>query len=102
MARSDLLITLVKASMGGDKNAVRSTVEEIISEESRKQHTVLADRLRRVIEVNGRMMTSPSQNHAVDQNYRGREFLVEITPQKRLEDLVLNESLAKAISTLIE
>ena len=44
MARSDLLINLVRASVSGDRNAVRAVVETIIAEEKGKQHMVLADR----------------------------------------------------------
>ena len=51
MARSDLLISLVRASMSGDKKTVRSTVETIIAEENGKQHKVLADRLSRVLQI---------------------------------------------------
>ena len=48
MARGDLLINLVRASVAGDKNAVKSAVETIIAEEKNKQHTVLADRLTQI------------------------------------------------------
>ena len=52
MARSDLLISLVTASVGGDKRAVRTAVENIIAEAKGKQHNVLADRLARALLTN--------------------------------------------------
>ena len=45
MARSDLLIKLVKAGALGDQPLFRKTVEAVIAEERGKNHTVLADRL---------------------------------------------------------
>ena len=45
MARSDLLINLVKAGTLGDQPLFRKTVEAVIAEERGKNHTVLADRL---------------------------------------------------------
>ena len=45
MARSDLLIPLVKAKFGGDGTKVRLIVEKIIAYERSKQHNVLAERL---------------------------------------------------------
>ena len=45
MARSDLLVSLVKSVAAGDRRLTRSTVEAIIAEERSKQHNVVADRL---------------------------------------------------------
>ena len=53
MARSDLLIALVKAGSSGDRKAVRATAEAIIAEERAKQHNVLADRLFHMVQING-------------------------------------------------
>ena len=45
MARSDLLVNLVKAGSSGDRKLMRSTVEALVAEERSKQHNVLAERL---------------------------------------------------------
>jgi hypothetical protein len=50
MARSDLLVALVKAGSAGDKRAVRNAAEAIIAEEHAKQHKVLAERLTKAIQ----------------------------------------------------
>lgn len=39
MARSDLLITLVKAALSGDSNAVTRTVEALTAEERAKRNS---------------------------------------------------------------
>lgn len=100
MARGDLLISLVQASMSGDKNAVRSAVETIIAEEKGKQHKVLADRLTRAMKANGNG-TPLSQQHP-DVTKRGREFVAEMTPRHRLDDLVLSDNCRDAVDQLIE
>ena len=47
MARSDLLVSLVRAGAAGDRREITTAVEAIIAEERAKQHNVLADRLAR-------------------------------------------------------
>jgi len=74
MARSDLLIALVKAGSAGDKRGVRSAAEAIIAEERAKQHNILADRLIHATQANG--STHPAAVLAPpDQTVRGREFI---------------------------
>jgi len=100
MARSDLLISLVRASMSGDKDAVRSTVDTIIAEENKKQHRVLAERLTRAVKANGNG-THLSPQHS-DAAKHGREFVAEMTPRRRLADLVLSDTCRDAVDQLIE
>jgi SpoVK/Ycf46/Vps4 family AAA+-type ATPase len=101
MARGDLLVSLVRASMAGNKGAVRSAVETIIAEEKDKQHKVLADRLTRAMHTNGNGGT-PMPTPTADPAHRGREFVAEITPCHRLDDLVLPKSCRTAVDQLIE
>ena len=54
MARSDLLVSLVRAGASGDSRELATTVEAIIAEERAKQHNILADRLERALRNNGR------------------------------------------------
>ena len=101
MARGDLLISLVQASMSGDKQAVRSAVETIIAEEKTKQHRILADRLARALHSNGNGRAfSPSSK--CDVVHRGRKLIAEITPRRELNDLVLSDSCRRAVGQLIE
>ena len=96
MARSDLLISLVKAGTSGDQTSARAAAEAIIAEERAKKHNVLADRLTTAMRVNGRTRT------AFLGGERKREFLVELRARRRLDDLVLSEPVRQACVELIE
>ena len=100
MARSDLLINLVRASVAGDQSAVRAAVETIIAEEKHKQHTVLADRLTRAMQTNGNGI---NRHPPVSKpTHKGREFLAEITPRRSLRDMVLSKTCRRAVDQLVE
>lgn len=101
MARSDLLISLVKAGSSGDSRSVRAAAEAIIAEEKAKKHNVLADRLTKALHLNG---NGHNKGPAVlgAGGARQREFLFELTPVKRMEDLVLSEINRRACEELIE
>lgn len=102
MARSDLLISLAKAGVSGDTRTVKRTVEAIVAEERAKQHNVLADRLEKVVET---PMNGPSNIARVpaEATSRGvREFIAEMTPRRRLDELVLPDLTLLAATQLIE
>jgi SpoVK/Ycf46/Vps4 family AAA+-type ATPase len=102
MARSDLLVNLVKSSASGDKHTFQRTVEAIVAEERANQHNVVADRLERALHtVNGNgalSLTRPNQDAAS----KARDFVAEIVPRRRLDDLVLPEITRLAACQLIE
>lgn len=100
MARSDLLVSLVRAGASGDSKGLAATVEAIIAEERAKQHNVLADRLARALRNNGngRQTGYP----VADPGARARDYVLETPPRKRLEDLVLPEQCERACRELIE
>jgi AAA+ superfamily predicted ATPase len=105
MARSDLLVSLVRAGTIGDKRSFRSAAEAIIAEERAKRHNILADTLTEVIQRNG----SGSSNGPItmtsvqaDASPRGREFIAEITPRRRLDELILPAVVRRAVDELIE
>ncbi len=50
MARADLLTSLVKFGISGDKSRVRRLTETIIAEERAKHHTVLAEKLEKLLQ----------------------------------------------------
>lgn len=100
MARSDLLISLVKAASSDDKPGTRTAAEAIIAEERAKQHHVLADRLTEAMRGNG---YKPPAAAFVSQNgLRHREFLLEVVPRRRIEDLFLSDITRRACEELIE
>jgi len=103
MARSDLLISLVKAANIGDKRAFRIVTEAIIAEERAKHHDVLADRLTHVIQSNGSgAANSQSISAASESSSRGKDFIAEIIPKRRLEDLILPDTVRRAVKELVE
>ncbi|KAB2705877.1 AAA family ATPase [Brucella intermedia] len=100
MARSDLLISLVKAGSSGDTKSVRAAAEAIIAEEKAKNHNILAERLTSALQVNGNgHKIAPVLGTSVS---RHKEFLLELIPQKRIEELVLSELNRHACEELIE
>jgi AAA+ superfamily predicted ATPase len=100
MARSDLVVALARAGNAGDKRAARVATEAIIAEERVKQHQVLADRLSKTMHVNGNgMHTSTS---TTDNSSRGRDYIAEVMPQRRLEDIVLPAVCRRAVDQLIQ
>lgn len=104
MARSDLLVTLVKAGVSGDTHTLKRTVEALVAEERAKQHHVLADRLERVMDsrpANGAVHAA--QGHPVgDAPSRARDFVTEVMPRRRLDELILPELTRLAVDQLIE
>ena len=101
MARSDLLVKLVKAGASGDQPLFRKTVDAVIAEERGKNHGILADRLAEAASFersNGRessqsSLRSPSLAH---------DLFFELTPRRSFEDLVLPEGVITACQELIE
>ncbi|GJL80224.1 MAG: hypothetical protein NPINA01_32130 [Nitrospinaceae bacterium] len=100
MARSDLLINLVKSSASGDKHGFQKAVEAIIAEERAKQHNVLADRLTRAVQTNG--VNSRAVTPVNDLSAKSRDFIAEVTPKRQLTDLILPDKVILAIEQLIE
>lgn len=88
MARSDLLISLVRAAASGDQAAVRSTAEALAADERAKKHHVVADRLQRAL--SSVAVTSSSLLPTSDKERQsGREAILELQPAIELNDLVL-------------
>lgn len=89
MARSELLISLVRAAATGDRDTVRSTAEALAADERAKKHHGLADRIERALSTV--TVTPPSlvTSATVSQANQGRDSILEIEPRRRLEDLIL-------------
>ena len=100
MARSDLLVSLVRAGASGNSKELTTAVEAIIAEERAKQHNILADRLTRALRSNG---AGGQTGYTVpDPGARARDYVLETPPRKRLEDLFLPELCERACRELIE
>ena len=100
MARSDLLVSLVRAGASGDGRELANATEAIIAEERAKRHNVLADRLARALRSNG---NGGQARHAVPESaVRARDYVLETMPRKRLEDLFLPDLCERACRELVE
>jgi len=102
MARSDLLINLVRAGAIGDRDALRSTAEALVADERAKKHFIVADRLQRALSavpVTPPALTtsSPELN-----SLNGREAILEVTARLRLDDLLLSLPAQQSGRQLIE
>jgi AAA+ superfamily predicted ATPase len=102
MARSDLLINLVKASANGDKQMLHRTVDAIVAEERAKRHNVLAERLESALRLNGNGSSLRAVPQNGDASPRARHFISEATPRRALGDLILPEITERATRQLIE
>lgn len=102
MARSDLLINLVKAGVNGDTGTFRRTVDAIVAEERGKQHNVLADQIERVVKTPNGNALSLTPRHAPEGSHRAKDFISEIMPRRKLSELVLPDTTQLATRQLIE
>jgi len=99
MARSDLLISLVKAATSGDRRLLERTVDTVIAEERRKDHHILADRLESTMKENGQRAP---MSVLADTARAPVDFVVERTPERSLESIVLPGEARRAIRSVIE
>ncbi len=98
MARSDLILSLVRAATQGNAGLLRQTVEALIAEERAKQHHVLADRLAASLVQNREALPRPTLNG----DAAILDLLAEITPRVTLDDLILQEAVASQCRDLVE
>lgn len=96
MARSDLLISLVKAGSTGDREAFRKTVEALVAEERAKRHGILADRLQKELQTNGNGATRPLSSSILG------DLFFELMPKRRIQDLVLPKNVSTSVAELVE
>jgi SpoVK/Ycf46/Vps4 family AAA+-type ATPase len=102
MARSDLLINLVKAGVNGDTGTFRRTVDAIVAEERGKQHNVLADQIERVVKTTNGNALMNAPRPLPEGSQRAKDFISEVMPRRKLTDLVLPETTQIATRQLIE
>lgn len=100
MARSDLLIEIVRAGAEGDQELFRKALEALIAEERAKQHTILADRLAEHLTLNGKQVR---QTRGVVGFANGEAKLFhELRPCRKLSDLLLPPLVQQSCAELVE
>ncbi|TCT27565.1 AAA family ATPase [Martelella mediterranea] len=98
MARSDLLLSIVRAGAEGDQTTLRATVEALVAEEKAKKHNVLADRLQRVLNT----VTVSSRLEQKQFTAPGRDIVIETNPQRQLSELILPLPVTSQLHNLVE
>lgn len=98
MARSDLLLAIVRSGARGDELAFRRAAEALIAEEEGKRHGVLASQLAEALATRKPMsnVTSLARNEAA------AGLIHERVPERRLTELVLHAITRRGITELIE
>ena len=109
MARSDLVIKLLKASLANDQRQTHKIAEMIIAEERKKQHHTFAERLEKAL-----LSTTPYSNVSSNTFFRSgykngngnvgnvNDFIAEIKPQRRFEDLILSSECLELCQEIVE
>jgi hypothetical protein len=101
MARSDLIIDLVKAGVRGDGAGLRATAEAIAADERAKRHTGVADRITKVLG------TTPTQGSMAENGARprvrdGSGGILRKEARRPLADLYLDHAVLESVAELIE
>lgn len=97
MARSDLILSLVRAGRRGDRLLLKKTVDAIVAEERAQQHNSLADTLEKEIRQND----VPGNGLTISDD-RMVNLIFEMSPERQMEDLVLPEVVKKGFAELVE
>lgn len=102
MARSDLIVELVKAGVSGDQESARVTAEAIAADERAKKHTGVAERIAKAI-------STPAKNGVNGQSRAGGPRMRDGSggiqrrhTERPLSTLFLDKSVQSACQELIE
>jgi SpoVK/Ycf46/Vps4 family AAA+-type ATPase len=98
MARADILLSLVQSANRKDMISFRKSVESLIAEERAKKHNILADRLAAsIITENGNKNST-----TILPNGHAKDLVFEVAPQKKFDDLIIEDQSLKICKDLIE
>lgn len=103
MPRADLILNLVKYGVNNNKPMFRKVAEAIIAEERSKNHNVLADRMNE--ELNREQTNAANStifpNKQIVEN-RIENFVYELTPKKKFDDLILPKGIGELCYKVVE
>lgn len=106
MARGDLLKRLFLSYLQRNDNAFHSAAMEIIAEEQKKNHTLLADQLQIILSntmVNSTTVGPQYDRSSLPKDREREALLVEIRKAERyLPEIILSEENYRAIEEIIE
>ena len=98
MARADLILKLVKASVQGNKDQIHKTVRAMAADERAKNHNILAERLLAQLLGDNRRTLQPMP---ISRSSPAGPCLIETVPQRRLDDLLLADAAEESIRELV-
>lgn len=102
LARSDLLVSLVRAATVGDRETIKSTAEAMAADERALKHHGVADRIERALSAVSVTPTSLVSTTTLSQTNGGREAVLEVEPRRQLGDLILPLPVRENARQLIE
>ncbi len=100
MARSDLLISLVRAGASGDRAMLKSATEALVAEERAQNHHIVADRLERALSTVA--VTLPALTATSSPAGSGKDTILELEPRLQLNQLMLPLPVEQGGRQLIE
>ncbi|MBB4257718.1 MULTISPECIES: AAA family ATPase [unclassified Bradyrhizobium] len=100
MARSDLLLSLVKAGAAGDKSTLRTAVEALAADERAKRNNSLAEQLTRALQTGSQSMVTTSSTGGGPSN--GKDLLFETEPKRSLSTLLLKSTTRRVLDSIVE
>ncbi len=99
MARSDLLIDLVKFGIVDDRARFRKVVEAIIAEERAKKHLLLANSLEELLR--SLPAEKPASNGTVMLDQRVSNLVREVIPERTFDDLILPKDVKEIAGQIV-
>jgi SpoVK/Ycf46/Vps4 family AAA+-type ATPase len=102
MARADLLCDIIKYGLSNDSANVRKAAEAICAEERAKQHGVLANKIEDMLKMNNRTITKDIPLNSIRNGNIEKTYIIEKTPTKRLEHLILPDNVVDSCREVIE
>jgi AAA+ superfamily predicted ATPase len=100
MPRSDLLLSLVRASTRGDRSLLQKAVEALAAEERANRHHVLADQLIGVL--NDKSGPPVSEQQSKGNGALHGPLWYEMVPSRRLSSLILSDTVRTSCEELVE
>lgn len=102
MARADLLCDIIRYGVNNDRINFRKAAEAICAEERANQHAVLANKIEEILR-SSRTIPKDSPLFSIQNGTSGEQNLfIEKTPIKRLDQLVLPQTIINVCNQIIE
>ena len=102
MARSDLIVELVRAGVKGDENAVRTVAEKLAADERAKRHGVVAERITKALNSASRPAGSGNGRNGALRVRDDSGGISRREPHRQLDDLYLAKKVRTALDEFIE